>query len=166
MRVRIGLLVAAGLGSPAAALAQPGLEPGLAAARPLAGEADAQPVAAVTARCQRVAAPGRVLCEVEAEVTAGKLAWADVVVLQTPDFAKPLRARVAVSEATTRTQRRVRLPVALVATHDGHGEVRFAARGVTCNAAGACAPFRHQVSAALHVGPDAPRKETSDGGRT
>ncbi|MEZ4374910.1 MAG: hypothetical protein R3B07_29130 [Polyangiaceae bacterium] len=119
-----------------------------------AGNAADQVAATVTARCQRVAAPGRVLCEVETEVPAGKLEWADAVVLSTPEFAKPLRARVGPNEASARTPRRLRLPVALVATATGDGVVVFGARGVACSDAGHCEAFRIESRAELHVGPE------------
>lgn len=119
--------------------------------------------ATVTSRCQRVAAPGRVLCEVETEVSSGELAWADVVVLGTPDFARPLRARVGPKEATAQTSRRLRLPVALVATATGDGTVVFGARGVACSDAGHCEAFRIESRAELHVGPESPTATGTEG---
>ncbi|MCB9586299.1 MAG: hypothetical protein H6718_12925 [Polyangiaceae bacterium] len=113
-------------------------------------------VPTVSARCQRVAAPGRVLCEVETELPSGKLEWGDAVVVSTPEFAKPLRARVGPNEASARTPRRLRLPVALVATATGDGMVVFGARGVACSDAGHCEAFRIESRAELHVGPENP----------
>lgn len=138
--MRLGLLIAV-----VAGLSWPGT-----------GRAAPTPAPSVTARCQRVASPGRVLCEVETEVQSGELAWADTVVLSTPAFAKPLRARVGPSEASARTPRRLRLPVALVATATGDGTVVFGARGVACSDQGNCEAFRIESRAELHVGPESP----------
>ncbi len=112
----------------------------------------APPAPTVTARCQPTLTPGRVLCEVEAEVSAGRLSWADAVVVSSPDFARPLRGRVGPSEATARTPRRVRLPVALVATHEGSGELRLRSRVVSCTDDERCTPFERSVSATVQVG--------------
>ncbi|MBX3181305.1 MAG: hypothetical protein KIT72_14495 [Polyangiaceae bacterium] len=112
----------------------------------------APPAPTVTARCQPTLTPGRVLCEVEAEVSAGRLSWADAVVVSSPDFARPLRGRVGPSEATARTPRRVRLPIALVATGEGTGELRLRSRVISCTDDARCAPFQRSVSASVRVG--------------
>lgn len=53
--------------------------------------------------CERRATPGRLVCELEAEVDSGRIAWADVVVRGAPDFASPLRDRVGLPEARLAT---------------------------------------------------------------
>lgn len=106
----------------------------------------------VTARCQPTLTPGRVLCEVEAELISGRLVWADAVVVRSPDFARPLRGRVGPAEATARTPRRVRLPLALVATEVGRGELRLTSRVVSCRDDERCTPFQVEVTAVVQVG--------------
>src|SRR5262245_24427560 len=82
--------------------------------------------------CRREASPGRVLCELEVEVTEGRLVWGDALVVSAPDFALPLRSRVGDKSATARAPRRVRLPLALAATKTGRGELKVRARAVAC----------------------------------
>lgn len=111
----------------------------------------------VTASCEHRATKGRVLCDVELEVPEGHITWADVVVTAVPSFAAPLRTRVALADARTRTERRVRIPVALVATALGKGEVTVRGRAVACSKTErgeACAPRSATVATALVVGTD------------
>jgi hypothetical protein len=110
----------------------------------------------VMLNCERRPGKGRVLCEVEAEVVDGRIAWADVVVLSTPDFVKPLRARVGFRDASAHTDRRVRLPLALLATGFGDGRVSVKARAVVCRTVDgveACIPETVVAEAVLRVGP-------------
>lgn len=128
----------------------------LAAASPTQAE-DAKAPVDVTASCEHRAAKGRVLCDVELEVTSGRIAWADVVVLGVPQFAAPLRSRVGVADARTRTERRVRIPVAFVATALGRGSVSVRGRAVVCTAGDrgeACSPRAGAATAELLVGTD------------
>jgi hypothetical protein len=111
----------------------------------------------VTASCEHRATKGRVLCDVELEVPAGRIAWADVVVTAVPPFAAPLRSRVALSDARTRTDRRVRIPVALVATSLGRGAVTVRGRAVVCTPSErgeSCSPRNAAATAELLVGTD------------
>jgi hypothetical protein len=113
----------------------------------------------VVASCERKATKGRVICDVELEASSARIAWADVVVTGAPPFAPPLRSRVAITDARSRTDRRVRLPVALIATSQGRGIVSMRARAVLCaaNAPGAtetCRPATKDVSAEIVVGTD------------
>jgi hypothetical protein len=106
--------------------------------------------------CRREAAPGRVLCELEVELTRGRLAWADALVQRAPDFARALRARVGPRSATGGTSRRLRLPLALAATATGSGEIAVRARWVTCaptqGGRELCSPSTRTVTALVNVG--------------
>jgi hypothetical protein len=91
-------------------------------------EADSGPEARLG--CGKEAAPGRVLCELELEVTSGRISWADALVTGSPAFAKPLRSRVAGGQAAT--PRRIRIQLALAATERGSGKLQVLARSVVC----------------------------------
>jgi hypothetical protein len=106
-------------------------------------------------QCQRRSTPGRVLCEAELEVNSGVLRWGDVLVLDAPEFARPLRARVGPSALFMQSERRQRLQLALAATHDGTGSLKVRARGVVCpDASGQnCRAVSHELSASVLVGP-------------
>src|ERR1043165_4621721 len=62
---------------------------------------DAGTPIAVEGECERVAAPGRVKCDVRVRSSAGKIIrWADVSVVRAPESVLPLRARIGPREAT------------------------------------------------------------------
>jgi hypothetical protein len=105
--------------------------------------------------CPSRPGPGRVVCEVELEVEAGSLAWADVLVTEAPPFAAPLRARVGPSALFMKTEQRWRLQLALAATRAGAGRLRVRARAVWCSDAGArpCSPLARDAEASVQVGP-------------
>lgn len=105
--------------------------------------------------CQRRATPGRVLCEAEIEVEAGALVWADVLVLEAPSFAPPLRARVGPKAVFMKTGRRHRLQLALAATSDGQGVLRVRGRAVVCpdRAGTDCRAVVREAEAVVAVGP-------------
>jgi hypothetical protein len=114
----------------------------------------------VTVSCERKPAKGRVLCDVELEAPRGKIAWADVLVVEAPAFAPPLRSRVALGDERSRTERRVRIPVAFVAKSQGRGNVELRGRAVVCVPAGdaeSCSPAQKDVKAELVVGIDVVR---------
>jgi hypothetical protein len=124
-----------------------------------AGTKDAPAPLDVSASCERKATKGRVLCDVELEAAAARIAWADVVVTAAPAFAPPLRSRIGLGDARSRTERRVRLPVALVATSLGRGTVAMRARAVLCSPESAgtsetCVTVTKDVSAEIVVGTD------------
>jgi hypothetical protein len=125
----------------------------------LAGAADAAARAIeVTLTCERKPAKGRVICDVEIETATGRIAWADVVVVEAPAFAPPLRSRVAMADARSRAERRVRIPVAFVATAQGRGSVGVRGRAVVCSGPGgdheSCGPTSKEARAELVVGTD------------
>ena len=80
--------------------------------------------------CERVDAPGRVRCEVEARVGRGRgITWGDVVITKTPAFVGALRGRIGPHDATTHERR----GVAVGARARGEGE------GAAATSRGACA---------------------------
>jgi hypothetical protein len=107
--------------------------------------------------CGKEAAPGRVLCELELEVTNGRISWADALVTATPAFAKPLRSRVA--GGATSTPRRIRIQLALAATERGSGKLQVLARSVVCRPSPGeegevCDAYVRTVEATVIVGAD------------
>jgi hypothetical protein len=125
-----------------------------------AAPVSAEPAMTVTASCERKPAKGRVTCEVELEAV-GRIAWADVLVTAAPSFAPPLRSRVSMAEARVRTDKRVRIPVSLVATATGRGTVEMRGRATVCErpegAGETCRPVSSAVTAELVVGTDVER---------
>jgi hypothetical protein len=116
----------------------------------------------VTATCEHKATKGRVICDVEIEAGGGSVAWADVLVVDAPVFAPPLRSRVAAADARARTQRRVRIPVAFVATAQGRGIVTVRGRAVVCGnlvggKPGSCGAVSKEAKTELVVGTDVER---------
>lgn len=114
------------------------------------------PALAADLSCERVAAPGRVVCQLTANATSGKLVWSDVLVVRAPGFARPLRSRVvaAASEPGVAAAK-----LALVATEPGSGTLEVLLRGVVCRAGPSgesCASEVLAASAAVEVGPAAP----------
>lgn len=126
-----------------------------------AARGDAAGALAATASCERRATKGRVVCDVEVESADARIAWADVLVVAAPPFAPPLRSRVGVAEARVRTDRRVRIPVALLATGLGKGKLVVRARAVLCRAREAaresCVPEASEAAAELVVGAEVER---------
>jgi hypothetical protein len=109
-----------------------------------------------TLSCAHRSSPGRVVCELELEVTSGSLVWADLVVVEAPDFAPPLRSRVGPGEARATTNDRIRLPVALVAHEEGTGRLAVRGRAVRCSESESgrtCVPESLVTTARVVVGP-------------
>jgi hypothetical protein len=105
-------------------------------------------------QCERAAEPGRVRCSVEVRTTSPRtIAWADVAILQLPEFASALKGRVGPSDATSRDSNSVKWAFGLVARRAGQGEARVRVRVVTCESEGVkCAPQSAEVRAMLNVG--------------
>jgi hypothetical protein len=105
--------------------------------------------------CPTRPGPGRVVCEVELEVDAGALTWADVLVTSAPAFAAPLRSRVGPHALFMKTEQRWRLQLALAATGAGSGQLEVRARAVWCSDAEkrACRPVARAAAAPVRVGP-------------
>ncbi|HEX4478156.1 MAG TPA: hypothetical protein VH142_23890 [Polyangiaceae bacterium] len=121
-----------------------------------AGAGADEPQVDVSASCEHRATKGRVLCDVEIESARARIAWADVLVVSAPGFAPPLRSRVGIADARSRTDHRVRIPVAFVATEQARGTVTLRGRAVVCETTGAstCVPVVRTTSVELAVGPD------------
>lgn len=112
----------------------------------------------LTLNCQQRASRGRVSCELEVDALSRSVSWADLVVVQAPDFARPLRSRVGPNEASHKSERRIRLPIALVATATGRAELVVRGRAVLCESAGTppksvCVPAVREARAEVFVGP-------------
>jgi hypothetical protein len=103
--------------------------------------------------CEKVRAPGRVRCEVEARVDAGEsIAWGDVALVRVPPFAVALRGRVGPHDAQVREPTLWRWTFAIVAQGKGSGEIAGRVRVVVCRAA-ACEPREADVSGRVDVVP-------------
>jgi hypothetical protein len=105
-------------------------------------------------QCERAAEPGRVRCSVEVRTAAPRtIAWADVAILQLPDFATALKGRIGPDDATARDADSVKWAFGLVAKRAGQGEARVRVRVVACQSEGVkCAPQSTEVRAMLNVG--------------
>jgi hypothetical protein len=102
--------------------------------------------------CERVDAPGRVRCDVEARVGTGEsIQWGDVVIARTPAFVGALRGRIGPHDATAREAEVWRWALALVARDRGSGDVEGRVRLVVCKG-GACAPREVPVVGRVVVG--------------
>lgn len=91
--------------------------------------------------------------------TPAVLVWADVVVLEVPDLASPLKARIGGESVTARQPGAITWAFALVARRAGKGEARARVRGVACERTadgGAsperCVPVSVEVRAEVVVG--------------
>ena len=118
--------------------------------------AAAEPALRAELVCRPEAAPGRVLCELRYSVAAdSRLVWADALVTAAPDFAKPLRSRVAPERFAQASATERKLSLAFVAARAGVGEVVVRARAVVCQGQGRaerCVPRAEDVHAELRVG--------------
>ena len=121
-----------------------------------APSAAAEPELRAELTCRAEAAPGRVLCELKYSVSAGRhLTWADALVTTAPDFAKPLRSRVAPERFAQPSATERKLSLAFVAVRPGIGQVVVRARAVVCQGHGArerCSPRSEDVRAEIRVG--------------
>jgi hypothetical protein len=102
--------------------------------------------------CERVDAPGRVRCEVEARVAPGEsIAWGDVEIVKTPVLAAALRGRIGPHDATAREPEVWRWALALVAREKGTGDVQARVRLVVCKGR-TCGPREVGVVGRVVVG--------------
>jgi hypothetical protein len=106
--------------------------------------------------CRPEAAPGRVLCELKYTASAGaRLVWADALVTSTPEFVKPLRARVTPERFKGAGTTERKLSLAFVAAKAGAGQVVVKARTVVCRGEGeheSCRPETQDARAEIRVG--------------
>lgn len=121
------------------------------------GTTGSSPASDFSARltCQRRPTPGRVVCEAELEVESGVLSWGDVLVLEAPAFAVPLRSRVGQSAVVMQTAQRQRLQLALATTDAGQGTLKVRARAVLCpdTTGQGCRAAVREAEALVTVGP-------------
>jgi hypothetical protein len=124
----------------------------LIAGRAQGDDAGAAGATRATMTCERVDAPGRVRCDVEARVAAGEsISWGDVVITKTPAFVGALRGRIGPLDATTHDPDVWRWALALVAREKGSGDVEGTVRVVVCKDS-ACQPREVAVTGRVVVG--------------
>ncbi len=107
-------------------------------------------------RCEPALSVGRVRCALEVAAPSGsRLAWVDALVVETPPFARALRARVA--QPVGPNQAKAELLLGLVASAEGSGVLRVKARAVVCPSAGTsrCRAMTRLESLELEVGASA-----------
>jgi hypothetical protein len=97
-----------------------------------------------------------VLCVLQYRAAAGaRRVWADALVTKTPDFARPLRARVSPERFAGDGTSERKLSLGFVASQAGTGTITVRARAVVCRGQGqaeSCRPESHEVTAELRVG--------------
>ena len=109
--------------------------------------------------CQPAAGPGRILCELKAHATHGKLVWSDALVVRAPAFARPLRSRFVAQLGVPAASGGAWAKLALVASEAGAGKLELLARGVICQEGPAgewCEPVLAPVTVELSVGSGRP----------
>jgi hypothetical protein len=109
--------------------------------------------------CQPAAGPGRVLCELRAHATEGKLVWSDALVVRAPAFARPLRSRFVAQVDSSSAALGASARLALVASAPGEGKLELLARGVICLEGPNgewCAPVQAPVTVEIRVPPSDP----------
>jgi hypothetical protein len=106
--------------------------------------------------CRPEAAPGRVLCELKYSVSPrARLTWADALVTAAPEFARPLRSRVAPERFGPSGVAERKLSLAFVAARPGVGPITVRARAVVCEGQGEserCRPRTEEVRTEIRVG--------------
>jgi hypothetical protein len=112
--------------------------------------------ATATMTCERATEPGRVRCAVEARAREGRtLAWADVAIVELPDFASALKGRIGAEGLVAQDAVSRKWAFGVVARTAGQGSARARVRMVLCDAEGAgrrCTPATLDVQATIHVG--------------
>ena len=121
------------------------ISPGANAQTPPASPLKAQLV------CEHVGVPGRVRCDVEAQVDDGRIAWADAQILDMPPFAIALKGRIGPDDATVKTNLRWRLSFGVVAKETGSSSISVRVRAVRCREK-TCEALSTTVSGPLEVG--------------
>lgn len=102
--------------------------------------------------CQPALAPGRVRCQVKLRTRPEmRLAWADVLVVAAPEFARPLRSRVLASPGPDGEGQAA---LALFASRRGSGELRVRGRAVLCAESdeSSCYPVIREARLNLQIG--------------
>jgi len=107
--------------------------------------------------CDSLPLAGRVRCIVRLRPVGGTLHFSDVIVLSAPDFARPVRDRVAFRDGQRSDPAGADLPLTLTATGEGDGELYVMGRATVCGDRG-CRPVQGEATARVVVGapPGAP----------
>jgi hypothetical protein len=112
-------------------------------------------------QCDKASEPGRVRCSVEVRTKNGRsLAWADVAILELPNFAAALKGRIGADGVVSHDATTEKWAFGIVARSTGRGDARARVRMVVCEAApgdaeagaGRCAPVTLDVKAVIQVG--------------
>ena len=101
--------------------------------------------------CDALARVGKMKCVVRLRPVGGTLHFSDAIVLAAPDFAPPVRDRVAFREAQRNDRTGADLPLTLSAIGDGDGELYVMGRATVCSERG-CRPVQSEASARVVVG--------------
>lgn len=104
--------------------------------------------------CETAPGPGRVRCSLTAGVgSEHRLGWVDALVVEAPEFARPLRARI--SYRGSFKEPKVELLLGLVANGVGRGRLAVRVRALVCPRAGIsgrCRPVTRDTTYELVVG--------------
>jgi hypothetical protein len=112
---------------------------------------DAAPLTA-SLQCDRAPEPGRVRCTVEARAASGRtLQWADVVLVELPEFTQALKGRLAPSDSIARDATSERWAFGLVAKKPGEGNATIRVRAVVCEGE-RCVPVTIDAKGVVRVG--------------
>jgi hypothetical protein len=111
------------------------------------------PALALRLDCPTRAGKGRVVCSLEVEARQGKvLRWADALIVSSPDFAAPLRSRIAATLPEEGASKAT-ISIPLFAREENTGVVRVKARAVVCDevARDRCEPESREIEASVAV---------------
>ena len=101
--------------------------------------------------CDSLLHPGKLKCVVRLRPVGGTIHFSDVIVIAAPDFAPPVRDRVAFREAQRSDRAGTDLPLTLAVTGEGDGELYVMGRATVCGDRG-CRPVQSEASARVVVG--------------
>ena len=106
--------------------------------------------------CTPASEPGRVRCEVLAQVPGAQISWADAEILAVPDHITPLKGRIGPRDAALKEPQMWRLSLALVARRAGAGPVVVRVRVVACQTVDGkpqqCVPLTVEATGQVKVG--------------
>ncbi len=103
-------------------------------------------------KCAAAAGPGRVHCDAEVHPPPGaRISWADLVIVESPTYVAPLKARIPPSDATESRDDTWRWAFAVVAKSRGKGDLKARTRVVICRG-DECTTATRDVSAVVSAG--------------
>ncbi len=111
------------------------------------------PALALRLDCPTRAGKGRVVCALDVEARKGKvLRWADALIVSSPDFAAPLRSRIAATLPEEGASKAT-ISIPLFAREENTGVMRVKARAVVCDEAArdTCEPESREIEASVAV---------------